>query len=103
MEWPQALDLGQPLVAGGGFGADFTQNSLLAQYRPDLLDLEHCIGDAIKMGEAKFLAALRGLAVVRNCFGGKAELCDRRDVENPFHLDASEEIGDNASTIRGAE
>ena len=40
----------------GGFGADFTSNSLLAQYRPDLLHLpttngEHCTGDGIKMGE----------------------------------------------------
>ena len=63
--------LGKPLVAGGGFGADFTQNSLLAQYRPDLLHLEHCTGDAIKMGEAKFLAVLRGLAALRNRFGGR--------------------------------
>merc|ERR1739848_53799 len=36
---------------------DFTQNSLLAQYRPDLMHLpttngEHCTGDGIKMGEA---------------------------------------------------
>ena len=42
--------------AAGGFGADFTQNSLLAKYRPDLLHLpttngEHCTGDGIKMGE----------------------------------------------------
>ena len=42
----------------GGFGADFTQNSLLAKYRPDLLHLpttngEHCTGDGIKMGEAR--------------------------------------------------
>ena len=49
--------IGQPLVAGGGFGADFTQNSLLAQFHPDLLHLSttngaHCTGDAIKMGEA---------------------------------------------------
>merc|ERR1712207_99266 len=59
---------------------DFTQDSLLAQYRPDLMHLpttngEHCTGDGIKMGEAiggktidleakiKFLAAeaLRGV------------------------------------------
>ena len=42
--------------AAGGFGADFTQNSLLAKYRPDLLHLpttngEHCTGEGIKMGE----------------------------------------------------
>jgi len=47
---------GPVIFASGGFGADFTQNSLLAQYRPDLLHLpttngEHCTGDAIKMGE----------------------------------------------------
>merc|ERR1712151_1076511 len=45
------------ILASGGFGADFTSNSLLAQYRPDLIHLpttngEHCTGDGIKMGEA---------------------------------------------------
>ena len=53
--------LGAPNLPGrtapGGFGADFTSNSLLAQYRPDLLHLpttngEHCTGDGIKMGDA---------------------------------------------------
>merc|ERR1711971_467150 len=48
---------GPVIFASGGFGADFTQNSLLAQYRPDLMHLpttngEHCTGDGIKMGEA---------------------------------------------------
>merc|ERR1719188_2184141 len=48
---------GPVILASGGFGADFSSNSLLAQYRPDLLHLpttngEHCTGDAIKMGEA---------------------------------------------------
>ena len=76
-----------PPRASGGFGADFTQNSLLA--RPDLL---HRTGDAIKMGETKFLAAPRGLDALGNRFGGKAGLRDRRDVENPFRLAASDEI-----------
>merc|ERR1711948_21219 len=44
-------------LASGGFGADFSGDSLLAKYRPDLLHLpttngEHCTGDGIKMGEA---------------------------------------------------
>merc|ERR1719386_401535 len=48
---------GPVILATGGFGADFTQDSLLAQYRPDLMHLpttngEHCTGDGIKMGEA---------------------------------------------------
>merc|ERR1712241_659849 len=48
---------GPVIFATGGFGADFTQQSLLAQYRPDLMHLpttngEHCTGDGIKMGEA---------------------------------------------------
>merc|ERR1719254_224928 len=48
---------GPVIFCCGGFGADFTSNSLLAQYRPDLLHLpttngEHCTGDGIKMGEA---------------------------------------------------
>merc|ERR1711904_221143 len=47
---------GPVILASGGFGADFTSNSLLAQYRPDLMHLpttngEHCTGDGIKMGE----------------------------------------------------
>jgi succinate dehydrogenase/fumarate reductase flavoprotein subunit len=49
-------ELGPVILASGGFGADFTSDSLLAQYRPDLLHLpttngEHCTGDGIKMGE----------------------------------------------------
>jgi succinate dehydrogenase/fumarate reductase flavoprotein subunit len=50
-------EYGPVILATGGFGADFTQDSLLAKYRPDLLHLpttngEHCTGDGIKMGEA---------------------------------------------------
>jgi flavocytochrome c len=46
---------GPVILASGGFGADFTINSLLAQHRPDLMHLpttngEHCTGDGIKMG-----------------------------------------------------
>merc|ERR1712117_884771 len=49
-------EIGPVILCSGGFGADFTQNSLLAQYRPDLMHLpttngEHCTGDGIKMGE----------------------------------------------------
>ena len=48
---------GPVILCSGGFGADFTQNSLLAQYRPDLMHLpttngEYCTGGGIKMGEA---------------------------------------------------
>jgi len=47
---------GPVILASGGFGADFTKDSLLAMYRPDLMHLpttngEHCTGDGIKMGE----------------------------------------------------
>merc|ERR1711959_818068 len=50
-------ELGPVILCSGGFGADFTQQSLLAKYRPDLMHLpttngEHCTGDGIKMGEA---------------------------------------------------
>merc|ERR1712032_762267 len=53
----EVKEYGAVILASGGFGADFTQNSLLAQYRPDLMHLpttngEHCTGDGIKMGEA---------------------------------------------------
>merc|ERR1719199_2418574 len=46
---------GPVIVCTGGFGADFTSDSLLAKYRPDLMHLpttngEHCTGDGIKMG-----------------------------------------------------
>jgi len=52
----QFQEHGPVILASGGFGADFTQNSLLATYRPDLMHLpttngEHCTGDGIKMGE----------------------------------------------------
>jgi len=48
---------GAVILASGGFGADFSQDSLLAKYRPDLLHLpttngEHCTGDGIKLAEA---------------------------------------------------
>jgi len=50
-------EMGPVIIATGGFGADFSQDSLLAKYRPDLMHLptsngEHCTGDGIKMGEA---------------------------------------------------
>merc|ERR1719331_1451256 len=46
---------GPVIVCTGGFGADFTSDSLLAKHRPDLMHLpttngEHCTGDGIKMG-----------------------------------------------------
>jgi len=48
---------GPVVIATGGYAADFTDNSLLKQYRPDLLDLpttngDHCTGDGIKMASA---------------------------------------------------
>merc|ERR1719331_422087 len=53
----QFQEHGPVILCSGGFGADFSNNSLLAKYRPDLLHLpttngEHCTGDGIKMGEA---------------------------------------------------
>eukprot|EP00408_Alexandrium_pacificum_P031002 CAMPEP_0171290390 /NCGR_PEP_ID=MMETSP0790-20130122/71124_1 /TAXON_ID=2925 /ORGANISM="Alexandrium catenella, Strain OF101" /LENGTH=120 /DNA_ID=CAMNT_0011760105 /DNA_START=17 /DNA_END=375 /DNA_ORIENTATION=+ len=49
-------EYGPVILASGGFGADFTQQSLLAQYRPDLMHLpttngegDHCTGDGLKM------------------------------------------------------
>jgi len=52
----QFQEHGPVILASGGFGADFTKDSLLAMYRPDLMHLpttngEHCTGDGIKMGE----------------------------------------------------
>merc|ERR1719262_290794 len=52
----ESRENGPVILASGGFGADFTQNSLLGMYRPDLMHLpttngEHCTGDGIKMGE----------------------------------------------------
>jgi flavocytochrome c len=49
-------EFGPVILASGGFGADFSSDSLLATYRPDLIHLpttngEHCTGDGIKMGE----------------------------------------------------
>jgi len=51
------LEKGPVIITTGGFGADFTENSLLNQYRPDLAHLptsngEHCTGDGLKMAMA---------------------------------------------------
>merc|ERR1712051_319534 len=48
---------GPVILCSGGFGADFSPDSLLGKYRPDLMHLpttngERCTGDGIKMGEA---------------------------------------------------
>ncbi len=47
---------GPVVLATGGYGADFSENSLLTTHRPDLLKLsttngDHCTGDGIKMAE----------------------------------------------------
>jgi len=48
---------GPVVIATGGFGADFTSDSLLAKHRPDLAHLpttngDHCTGDGLKMSQA---------------------------------------------------
>merc|ERR1712151_1291419 len=48
---------GPVIIATGGFGADFTPDSLLVKHRPDLAELpttngEHCTGDGLKMSMA---------------------------------------------------
>merc|ERR1719261_2083013 len=50
-------EYGPVIIATGGFGADFTADSLLSQYRPDLKHLpttngDHCTGDGLKMSMA---------------------------------------------------
>ena len=50
-------EFGPFFSASSGFGADFSQLSLLTTYRPDLLHLpttngERCTGDVTNMGEA---------------------------------------------------
>lgn len=48
---------GPVVIATGGYGADFTENSILKKVRPDICHLpttngDHCTGDGIKMSEA---------------------------------------------------
>merc|ERR1712203_646050 len=48
---------GPVVIATGGFGADFTSDSLLSKHRPDLAHLpttngDHCTGDGLKMSSA---------------------------------------------------
>merc|ERR1711972_298810 len=50
-------EYGPVVVATGGFGADFTADSLLNKHRPDLAHLpttngDHCTGDGLKMSAA---------------------------------------------------
>ena len=50
-------EMGQVIIATGGFGADFSEDSLLAKYQSDLMHLStsngaHCIGNGTTMGEA---------------------------------------------------
>ena len=45
------------IIATGGFGADYTPDSLLAKHRPELRALpttngDHCTGDGIKMAQS---------------------------------------------------
>merc|ERR1719384_377033 len=55
---------GPVILCSGGFGADFTQDSLLAQYRPDLMHLpttngEHCTGFGADFTQDSLLAQYR--------------------------------------------
>merc|ERR1712048_1459293 len=50
-------EYGPVVIATGGFGADFTADSLLSKHRPDLAHLpttngDHCTGDGLKMTAA---------------------------------------------------
>merc|ERR1711981_854618 len=51
------VEHGPVIITTGGFGADFAEDSLLSQHRPDLSHLpttngEHCTGDGLKMSMA---------------------------------------------------
>jgi len=50
-------EYGPVVITTGGYGADFSENSLLKKHRPDLLDFStsngaHCDGSGVRMAEA---------------------------------------------------
>lgn len=54
------------ILATGGFGADFTDDSLLAKYRPDLLHLpttngDHTTGELVVVGSLGVEGGVEGL------------------------------------------
>jgi len=47
-------EYGSVIICSGGYGADFSENSLLRKYRPDICHLpttngDHCKGEGLKM------------------------------------------------------
>ncbi|CUI14393.1 unnamed protein product [Bodo saltans] len=50
-------EFGPVIICTGGFGADFSENSLLRRFKPEVMAFsttngDHCTGDGLKMGEA---------------------------------------------------
>lgn len=81
---------GPVILATGGYAADFTEDSLLKKYRPELWDLpttngDHCTGDGQKLamaiggkGGPRFFCELsRVLTGPRNRFGKGASAPNR--------------------------
>lgn len=97
-------ELGPVIITTGGFGADFTESSLLAKYRPELLKFsttngDHCTGDGLKMGAA----VGAGLVDMEHVQVHPTGLVDPKDPDSKVKFLAAEAIRGTGALMLNAK